>query len=729
MKNSMFIFKSIFLFVLALFVFYLKPQTTFALTSGDYTYTLDGDNAIITNYSGVGGDVIIPDTIDGHKVMSIAKFALSYSSITSISIPDGVTSIYYNDFHYCTKLTAINVSDKNTAYSSVDGVLYDKSQTTLIRYPIAKIGASFTIASTITSISDSAFEGCVNLSSITIGSNVTSIGDSAFVGTKLTSVIIPDSIDSIGNNMFSGCTSLVSISIPNSVTSIGSYAFSRCTSLLSITIPDSVVKIDNYAFDGCSALKSIKISENAISIGERAFNDCISLTSVTIPDSVYDVDNYAFDGCKSLTSVYFGKNVMNVGDYAFNYCTKLTSIINSDNIKNIGEYAFCGCSSLENNINLKSVQNIGEYAFLFCKSIISINFGSNLTSISDYAFEDCTSLTTINVSSDNIKYSSYNGILYDKLMTTLVYYPVAKTDFSFTVPDSVTSIGDYTFNDNANLTTINVNAKNTAYCSIDGILYDKSKETLIFCPRGRKSPSVIIPNSVININQFAFASCNKITNVVIGKNVSNIGNWAFYNTNISKLTFLGNSPIIGHSVFMRVSNLIIYYIYGNNGFTNRWNGYLTVPLYTLMYNGNGNTTGVAPINSNIYPKNSQVTVAGNTGLLTKTNYIFEGWNTKADGSGIDYTSGSTFVIGIEPAILYAKWKLNVFKYGDVNGDGNVNVVDYLLVGKYTKGVITKFPSSNGLKAADVNGDGTVNNDDYVLIRKYIITLITKFPVQ
>ena len=163
---------------------------------------------------------------------------------------------------------------------------------------------TITIPDGVTSIGSSAFRDCTSLTTITIPNSITSIGEAAFGNCiRLTSITIPESVTSIGNYAFSGCTSLTSITIPDNVTSIGECAFSYCTSLTNITIPDSVTSIGSAAFYKCSSLTNITIPNSVTSIGNKAFSDCTSLTNITIPDSVTSIGNKAFYNCTNLTTI------------------------------------------------------------------------------------------------------------------------------------------------------------------------------------------------------------------------------------------------------------------------------------------------------------------------------------------------------------------------------------------------------------------------------------------
>ena len=219
-----------------------------------------------------------------HSVTSIGGSAFQYcAALTSVTIPDNVTSIGNYAFNGCSRLTSIIVSSGNPSYSSQDEVLFNKDKTVLICCPGGK-SEDYVIPGSVTSIGDSAFELCSNL----------------------TNIIIPNSITKIGESAFNGCSSLLNITIPDSVTSIYGSAFYNCSSLISVTIPDSVKRIRAYTFDGCSNLTSVTLPKDVTSIEYCTFYNCSSLTSVTIPASVTRIMEKAFDGCSALRDVIYG---------------------------------------------------------------------------------------------------------------------------------------------------------------------------------------------------------------------------------------------------------------------------------------------------------------------------------------------------------------------------------------------------------------------------------------
>ena len=457
-----------------------------------------------------GNNYKIPDGVT--KVDSSAF--IGCSSLTSITIPNGVTSIGDSAFEDCTSLKSI------------------------------------TIPNSVTSIGDSAFEDCTSLTSITIPNGVTSIGDSAFEGcTSLTSITIPNSVTSIGSGAFIGCSSLTSITIPDSVTCIGDSAFNGCTSLTSITIPDSVTSLGNSAFSGCASLASITIPDSVTSIGDDAFRECSSLTSITIPYSVTSIGDYAFLGCSRLTAIdvntdnkdytsvngvlfYNDKTIIcypagkkgnnykipdgvtSICWYAFSGCTSLTSITIPDSVTEIGGSAFENCSSLTSITIPDSVTSIGIGAFVGCSSLTSIMIPDNVTYIGGAVFADCSSLTEIKVSTQNAKYVSVNGVLYNKDKTTIMCYPAGKKDKNYKILDGVTEICTSAFNGCSSLTSITIP--------------DSVTEIGVSAFSGCSSlTGITIPDSVTRIDMSTFRGCSSFTSITIPDNVTYIDIWAF----------------------------------------------------------------------------------------------------------------------------------------------------------------------------------------------------------
>ena len=285
----------------------------------DYTYTQSGGDATITGYTGAGGAITIPATIDGYTVTVIDSLAFEgKTAITSVVIPEGVTTIGFGAFMDCPNITtysipstvsdlglswcsnntglqSITVSASNATYSSISGVLYNKMGTVLLKYPIAKSGTSFSVPSGVTTIGDSAFSIATNLTSITLNNGLLSIGSSAF-----------------GN-----CNNLSSITIPSSVTNIYEQPFIWDVNLTTITVDssnanyksldDAILTKDGTTLKVVAPGKSgtYSIPSGVTNIYSKAMWTCQKLTRVNIPNTVTNIESMAFESDNLLIGIYF----------------------------------------------------------------------------------------------------------------------------------------------------------------------------------------------------------------------------------------------------------------------------------------------------------------------------------------------------------------------------------------------------------------------------------------
>jgi len=289
---------------------------------------------------------------------------------------------------------------------------------------------------------------------------------------SITSVVIGDGVTTIGASAFSGCTGLTSVTIPNSVTYIGGWAFSSCMGLKSVTIPNSVTSIGSSAFAYCMGLKSVTIGNSVTSIGDGAFESCAGLTSVTIPASVTSIGEEAFHGCTGLTAINVdasNASYSSVEGVLFNKAkttlikypaAKTGAYTIPASVTSIRDFAFSGCTGLTSVTIPNSVTSIGDGAFWNCTGLTSVTIPNSVTFIESYAFGGCTKLTAINVDASNANYASDNGVLFNKAKTTLITYPAAKAG-AYTIPNSVTTIGDWAFSGCTGLTSVTIPASVT----------------------------------------------------------------------------------------------------------------------------------------------------------------------------------------------------------------------------------------------------------------------------
>ena len=281
--------------------------------------------------------------------------------------------------------------------------------------------------------------------------------------------------------------------------------------------------------------------------------------AVTIPSlieglSVTSIGTNAFESKSSLLSVAIPNTVTNIGDRAFSSCAKLASVTIGTNVTSIGLLAFVSCNMTSITIP-DSVTSVGSSAFQYCYSLTNAMIGRGVTSVLDTAFYRCTNLTAIAVDTANPSFSSVEGVLFDKSQTTIIFYPPAKSGSDYTIPAGVTSVGSTAFQFSSSLTAITADINSPAFSSVDGVLFNKDLTTLFQCPRG-KAGIYTVPDSVTNIGNNAFYSCAELTNIIIPNSVNKLGDWLFREClNLTSVTLPEGIPSMGFGAFYGCSKL------------------------------------------------------------------------------------------------------------------------------------------------------------------------------
>ena len=533
-------------------------QTTYDYTVGNSTYTytiLTDDTVKITKYKGTDESIVIPSEIDGKKVTVIGNSAFyGFKSLKNIEIPDGITSIENYAFCQCWSITSLSVPESVTSIGT--GAFRFCGDLKEIKLP-----------SNLTVLSDSLFGADANLEYITFGDaektdtviipeTVQKMGNYVFMNCeKIKNIKLPSNLKSIGKTCFQGCISLTGLFIPQSVESIGGGIFGDCDALQSVEIedennnfifkdgilydvkngilvsavnlliPEKVIvdectkTIDYSAFADCNNLYEIEIPQGVVNIGEKAFARLDNLKNIDIPDSVTNITTLAFYRCNGLVSVQVPGSVTAIKNGTFRECNNLKKVILNEGVAKIEGSAFVFCSSLEQIKLPQSLMSIGSGAFDNCTSLISVELPDNAIISSD-TFKECKNLSDIVISDTNNNYIVKNGILYNKNITRILCYPAGIKDTEFFVPDTVKTIGDFAFYGAKVLESIN------------------------------------IPDSVTNIGTDAFGECSGLKEVVIPDSVTTMGEAVFYKcTSLEKVKLSVNITSPNPAVFQYCSSL------------------------------------------------------------------------------------------------------------------------------------------------------------------------------
>ena len=561
----------------------------------------------------------------------------------------------------------------------------------------------------VSSISDYAFYGCTNLTSVTIPESVTVIGGGAFENcTGLTSIDIPNSVTSIGYYAFNGCSSLTSITIGNSVTRIGNYAFYNCSGLTSVTIPESVNSIGDSAFDGCTSLTSVHISDlaawcgitfdsrsNPLSYAHHLYLNGEEVKDLVIPNSVSSIGNYAFDGCTNLTSVTIPESVASIGNEAFQNCEQLTDVYcyaeivpsTGDNIFNNIPCSFATlyvpASSVSEYENTDPWSQFGGILKLGGAMVVidGINYYINT--------EDKTAVVESNSYAGNVvipETIEYEGVTCRVTNIAPRAFQDCSNLTSVTIGNAVTSIGEWLFSGCTGLTSVIIGSSVTSIG--DFAFYDCSSLT-----------SVTIPESVTSINAYAFSGCSGLTSITIPNSVTSIGDGAFSNcTRLTSVTIGSSVTEIGDHAFGSDGRLRTVYCHAEE-----------VPFLigdVFDHINLGRATLYVPANSvseyaDTYTWNQFGTIVGMEKCATPTITYANGkvrfacetenvefvrnlsFTTNPLPNGNEMEIGGTFTISvyakkvghIDSDISTKTVTINLGQMGDLDGDGQLTITD------------------------------------------------------
>ena len=459
------------------------------------------------------------------SVRTIGLETFRGSDLESISIPSSVTEIGKMAFWECRSLSAIDVDGANPNFSSLAGVLLDKGSTSIILYPQAKPGVSYSISDGVVTIQAGAISLPTELEELIIPQSVSEIIATAIEinGTKITVVEsntsyrsvegvlfsddmaelisfpkesmvtdyqVPAGVKTINERAFADCDNLITVTLPEGVTVIEEEAFLGCADLVTVNLPSSLVEIKYQAFRSCRRLVNIELPSNLESIGEGAFRLCGDLVSISIPEGVTLLEDLTFSSCTDLSSLALPSTLGSIGDETFASCRKLESIVLPEGLVEIGNEAFSSCTLLE-EINLPdSVNVIGEGAFFSCRNLTTVIIPHSVTRIESSTFYNCIGL------------------------------------LDFKIPENVNYIGSTVFYGCSAIEGFEVAENNAFFTAEDGVLFSAGKERLVQFPLGKDSVSFTVPDGVVTIDEAAFRTTS-LASIILPSTLTSIGNNAF----------------------------------------------------------------------------------------------------------------------------------------------------------------------------------------------------------
>ncbi len=581
----------------------LAAEKTISKVAFTYVVLEDG-TAEIRGLSGGYNvqELVIPEQLDGHPVtrIDLDPHLTYFAGVTTITIPDSVVEIGSCPLG-SGYLTEIVVSPDHPVFTVEGDMLIRREDRCLVACAFGHAGGVLEIPPDVTDVADGVFAFCWRISAFTVPENhqtleavdgaLYSKGDHRLIACpcapESASFAVQEGTEIIGDYAFANCSRLTKIVLPDSVSRIGAWAFSGCSGLTEFTIPDNVTDIGNGAFVGCSGLTRFIVSPEqthfAVIDGVlyRTADRCLvayppaKSENRTVPSDgtvlsempegsfraligvvVYSIEAlYGFDGeetrvtsgLTSIQSFEIPQGIARIGDYAFAGCDNLTGIIVPDSVTSIGEWAFYSCSGLTSITLLGSVTSIGEWAFVGCSGLTSVTLPDSVMSIGDWAFAVCSGLTSVMLP-DSVTSIGEGAFVGCSGLT------------SVSLPDSVTNIGEGAFANCSGLSRFIVSPEQKHFAVIDGVLYRTADRCLVAYPPAKDggSASFEVPQGIEHIAEYAFYDCSGLMSVTLPNSVTSIGDYGFYSCRgLTSVTIPDSVTSIGEDAFYGCDNLTI----------------------------------------------------------------------------------------------------------------------------------------------------------------------------